>query len=57
VCDLETSRMGAPYICDIGSLRVNDLMAGTVLWQCELGSFHVMCPKSGLQHFQFCDIL
>jgi len=24
VCDLETSRMGAPYIYDIGHLRVND---------------------------------
>ena len=23
VCDLETSRMGAPYIYDISSLRVN----------------------------------
>jgi len=23
VCDLETSRIGAPYICDISSLRVN----------------------------------
>jgi len=23
VCDLETSRMGAPYIYDIGRLRVN----------------------------------
>jgi hypothetical protein len=23
VCDLETSRMGAPYIYDIRSLRVN----------------------------------
>jgi len=23
VCDLETSRMGAPYICDISRLRVN----------------------------------
>jgi len=22
VCDLETSRMGAPYICDISRLRV-----------------------------------
>jgi len=22
VCDLETSRMGAPYICDISHLRV-----------------------------------
>jgi len=25
VCDLETSRIGAPYIYDIRSLRVNDL--------------------------------
>jgi hypothetical protein len=26
VCDLETSRIGAPYIYDISSLRVNDLI-------------------------------
>ena len=25
VCDLETSRMGAPYIYDISRLRVNNL--------------------------------
>jgi len=25
VCDLETSRMGAPYIYDISHLRVNGL--------------------------------
>ena len=25
VCDLETLRIGAPYIYDISSLRVNDL--------------------------------
>jgi len=25
VCDLETSRMGAPYIYDISSLKVNNL--------------------------------
>jgi len=25
VCDLETSRMGAPYIYDISRLRVNPL--------------------------------
>jgi len=25
VCDLETSRMGAPYIYDISHLRVNDV--------------------------------
>jgi len=28
VCDLETSRMGAPYIYDISHLRVKDLHAG-----------------------------
>jgi len=26
VCDLETSRMGAPYIYDISHLRVNALV-------------------------------
>jgi len=26
VCDLETSRMGAPYIYDISRLRVNQLV-------------------------------
>jgi len=25
VCDLETSRIGAPYIYDISRLRVNDI--------------------------------
>jgi len=30
VCDLETSRIGAPYICDISSLRVNLLLAKSV---------------------------
>jgi len=25
VCDLETSRMGAPYIYDISRLRVNNI--------------------------------
>jgi len=28
VCDLETSRIGAPYIYDIRSLRVNVVMQG-----------------------------
>jgi len=28
VCDLETSRMGAPYIYDISHLRVNAFTAG-----------------------------
>jgi len=27
VCDLETSRIGAPYIYDITNLRVNDSLA------------------------------
>jgi len=26
VCDLETSRIGAPYIYDISNLRVNEVM-------------------------------
>jgi len=33
VCDLETSRMGAPYIYDIGSLRVNDLTFILLTWR------------------------
>ena len=31
VCDLETSRMGAPYIYDISRLRVNLIRAPTVV--------------------------
>jgi len=34
VCDLETSRMGAPYIYDISHLRVNNTYLG----------LHVKCP-------------
>ena len=30
VCDLETSRMGAPYIYDISRLRINDRRAAEV---------------------------
>ena len=33
VCDLETSRMGVPYIYDISSLRVNDVTL--ILLTCE----------------------
>ena len=33
VCDLETSRMGAPYIYDISSLRVNDLTLILLTWR------------------------
>ena len=32
VCDLETSRMGAPYIYDISSLKVNDLTLILLTW-------------------------
>jgi len=33
VCDLETSRMGAPYIYDISTLRVNDLTFILLTWR------------------------
>ena len=33
VCDLETSRIGAPYIYDISSLRVNDLTLIMLKWR------------------------
>ena len=33
VCDLETSRIGAPYIYDIGRLRVNDLTLILLTWR------------------------
>ena len=33
VCDLKTSRIGAPYIYDIGSLRVNDLTLILLMWR------------------------
>ena len=33
VCDLETSRIGAPYIWDISSLRVNDLTLILLTWR------------------------
>jgi len=33
VCDLETSRIGAPHIHDISSLRVNDLTLTLLTWR------------------------
>jgi len=33
VCDLETSRMGAPYIYDISHLRVNNHGTDGVKWE------------------------
>jgi len=33
VCDLETSRMGAPYINDISILKVKDLTLILLTWR------------------------
>src|SRR5215475_467766 len=33
VCELETSRMGAPYIYDISSLKVNNLTLILLTWR------------------------
>ena len=33
VCGLETSRIGAPYIYDISSLKVNDLTLILLTWK------------------------
>jgi len=33
VCDIETLRLGAPYIYDISSLRVNDLTLMLLTWR------------------------
>jgi len=33
VCDLETSRIWAPYIYDISSLRVNDITLILLTWR------------------------
>jgi hypothetical protein len=33
VCELETSRIGAPYIYDISNLRVNDLTLIQLSWR------------------------
>ena len=33
VCDLETSRMGAPYIYDISSLKVSNLALILLTWR------------------------
>ena len=33
VCDLETSKIGAPYIYDISSLKVNDLTLILLTWR------------------------
>jgi len=33
VCDLETSRMGAPYVYDISSLKFNNLTLILLTWR------------------------
>jgi len=33
VCDLETSRMGAPYVYDSSSLKVNNLTLILLTWR------------------------
>jgi len=38
VCDLETSRMGAPYVYDISRLRVNPLNTCSYIAKC-FGNF------------------
>jgi len=43
VCDLETSRIGAPYIYDISSLRVNDLKNTLKIYFVYLGSKGIYC--------------
>jgi len=44
VCDLETSRMGAPYIYDISSLKVNNLTLILLTW--KNGEFLIMPANS-----------
>jgi len=43
VCDLETSRMGAPYVYDISHLRVNIILYHqyeTVLFRSQVHKYH-----------------
>jgi hypothetical protein len=43
VCDLETSRMGAPYIYDISRLRVKGWIIRIVLYFMTMSQFRCMC--------------
>jgi len=53
VCDLETSRMGAPYIYDISHLRVNVLnLSLTLSYVCPnicAANAHNLCISSKLE--------
>jgi hypothetical protein len=42
VCDLETSRMGAPYIYDISNLRVNNY-SYAVMFVMKMDTFDLFC--------------
>jgi hypothetical protein len=44
VCDLETSRIGAPYVHDFSNLRVNDLTLILLTW--GNGEFLIMPANS-----------
>jgi len=48
VCDLETSRMGAPYIYDISSLKVNDLTLILLTWRKRLTPNNARRQQMGL---------
>ena len=48
VCDLETSRMGAPYIYDISSLMVNSFNKSSY-WDAESFSYSRILPFRNLQ--------
>ena len=56
VCDLETSRIGAPYIYDISSLRVNFSIGGGPLFTSEIlySGHSTRPPTKRTQCFSFC---
>jgi len=48
VCDLETSRMGAPYICDISRLRVKSAEIVLLNVGCFLSLVASICFSTNL---------
>jgi len=68
VCDLETSRMGAPYIYDISHLRVNELLPLSfwtlclplqILWTTAILRYYLCLPgmDSTSKHTRICWML
>jgi len=62
VCELETSRMGAPYIYDISTLRVNHLwlsyastqFTGTYLVSCkDETAKYLLQPSNSFNHVNY----